>query len=123
MRTRPAIPRQNDPALAGFTSAVADLSDVWSSLMWLESRRPELIAIRRDIARWARETNQAVLETFGHGSVSDEVRVLLNGLPDCARGGGGDAGHDLLVSATGEALRLTTTARSIEASITGVAAP
>ncbi|HET6818190.1 MAG TPA: hypothetical protein VFH66_13275 [Mycobacteriales bacterium] len=86
MRTRirsagsDAITLDDDAAVVDFATSVSALSDVWSAMVWLQTTSPSLNSVRREIAAWARDTDAAIGEMFGRSVMSDEIRVLLDGM-------------------------------------------
>ena len=74
------ITLDDDLAVVDFATSLSALSDVWSAMVWLQTTSPGLNAIRRQIAGWARDTDAAIGEMFGRSVVSEEIRVLLDGM-------------------------------------------
>lgn len=101
------ITLDDDPIVVAFATSVSALSDVWSAMVWLQTTSPGLNAIRRDIARWARDTDAAIGELFGRSVMSDEIRVLLDGMAALVPRHVDGEERDLLVDAVAKAQRLT----------------
>lgn len=86
MRVRSRVPvddgitLDDDAAVVDFATSVSALSDVWSAMVWLQTTSPSLNAVRREIAAWARDTDAAIGELFGRSVMSEEIRVLLDGM-------------------------------------------
>src|SRR3954471_13533360 len=76
-----AIDLVEDDVVVGFSTSAAALADVWSSMVWLQTTSPTLNTARREIARWARDADEAIAEMFGRRVGSDEIRVLLEQMP------------------------------------------
>ena len=74
--------RHNDPLVTSCTESVKALADVWTSIVVLNSTDARVITVQREIARWAHDTNRLLTEKFGHGVVSDEIRVILVSIAD-----------------------------------------
>ena len=106
-----AITLDDDPIVVAFATSVSALSDVWSAMVWLQTTSPGLNAIRRDIARWARDTDAAIGEMFGRSVMSDEIRVLLDGMAALVPRQVDGEERDVLVDAVAKAQRLTTEGR------------
>jgi hypothetical protein len=109
---RNAITLDDDPIVVAFATSVAALSDVWSAMVWLQTTSPSLNAIRRDIARWARDTDAAIGEMFGDSVMSEEIRVVLDGMAALVPRHVSSDERDLLVDAVAKAQRLTDEGRA-----------
>lgn len=75
---------QADPLLASYVDGLHALAEVWTSMMWVTSTHANLLGARREIARWAQDTNRELTERFGLGVASEEVRVVLSAMADWA---------------------------------------
>ncbi|HET7312329.1 MAG TPA: hypothetical protein VFJ17_13490 [Mycobacteriales bacterium] len=113
------ITLDDDEAVVQFATSVSALSDVWSAMVWLQTTSPNLNSIRREIAAWARDTDAAIGEMFGRSVMSEEIRVLLDGMAallprrvDAEQG-------DLLAAFARSAQRLTEEGRSAIAHVIG----
>jgi len=109
----------DDPAVVTFTTSVAALSDVWSSMVWLQTTSPSLNAVRREIARWARDTDGALAERFGRSVGSEEIRVLLDSMPPLVPRQVDPADREMLDAAAAEAQQLTVFGREAIDDVTG----
>ena len=70
----------DDPATAYYVTSIRKLHDAWDAIVWVDTANVELIARRREIAAWARSANAEMVAAFGHGALSEEVRVMLTEL-------------------------------------------
>ena len=107
-----AITLDDDPIVVAFATSINALSDVWSAMVWLQTTSPSLNAIRRDIAKWARDTDAAIGEMFGRSVVSDEIRVLLDGMAALVPRQVDNDDRDVLADAVAKAQRLTEEGRA-----------
>ena len=114
-----AITLDDDPIVVAFATSVTALSDVWSAMVWLQTSSPSLNAIRREIARWARDTDAAIGELFGHSVMSDEIRVLLDGMAALVPRQVNSEERAVLVTAVAKSQRLTDEGRAAIASVIG----
>ena len=71
----------DDEVVVDFATSAAALADVWSSMVWLQTTSPTLNSVRREIAQWARDADEAIGEMFGRRVGSDEIRVMLEQMP------------------------------------------
>jgi hypothetical protein len=110
--TPDAITLDDDPIVVAFSTSITALSDVWSTMVWLQTTSPGLNAIRRDIAQWARDTDAAIGEIFGRSVLSDEIRVLLDGMAALLPRQIDNAQRDVLATAVAKAQRLTDEGRA-----------
>jgi len=113
------ITLDDDPVVVGFATSVAALSDVWSAMVWLQTTSPGLNSIRREIAQWARDTDAALGEMFGRSVMSDEIRVLLDGMAALVPRQVDTEERDVLLSAVAKAQRLTEQGRAAIAHVIG----
>ena len=112
--TEPAsgITLDDDPIVVAFSTSVSALSDVWSAMVWLQTTSPGLNSIRREIAQWARDTDAALGEMFGRSIMSDEIRVLLDGMGALVPRQVDTEERDVLADAVSKAQRLTEEGRA-----------
>jgi len=108
MRAPQVAQQTQDPAVDGFSDSIHALTEVWMSMMVLTTSNQHVIAERREIARWARNTNQSFMDTFGRATASEEIRVILDGLQGLIPKQLGDAGRGFLVEVATEARALAT---------------
>jgi hypothetical protein len=106
------ITLDDDPIVVAFSTSVSALSDVWSAMVWLQTTSPGLNSIRREIAQWARDTDAAMGEMFGRSVVSDEIRVLLDGMGALVPRQVDPEERDVLADAVAKAQRLTEEGRA-----------
>jgi hypothetical protein len=114
-----SITLDDDPIVVAFATSVAALSDVWSAMVWLQTTSPGLNAIRRDIAQWARDTDAAVGEMYGVSVMSDEIRVILDGMPALVPRRVQNDEREVLVDAVARAQRLTEEGRAAITRVVG----
>ena len=114
-----AITLDDDPIVVAFATSVTALSDVWSAMVWLQTTSPGLNAIRRDIAQWARDTDAAIGEMFGASVMSDEIRVILDGLAALVPRQVDNVERDVLAEAVAKSQRLTEEGRAAIARVIG----
>ena len=125
MRVRPKAQASNeirledDEVVVDFATSAAALADVWSSMVWLQSTSPTLNTVRREIAQWARDADEAIGEMFGHRVGSDEIRVMLEQMPAIVPRQVGPADRSWLEAAVVEARRLILDGRAAIAHVTG----
>jgi hypothetical protein len=112
MEPASGISLDDDPIVVAFSTSVSALSDVWSAMVWLQTTSPSLNAIRREIAQWARDTDAAMGEMFGRSVVSDEIRVLLDGMGALVPRQVDAEERDVLADAVAKAQRLTEEGRA-----------
>jgi|SRR3954451_3678537 len=79
--TETAVGLVDDDAVVSFATSAVALADVWSAMVWLQTTSPTLNTVRRQIAQWARDADEAMAEMFGRRVQSDEIRVLLEQMP------------------------------------------
>ena len=113
------ITLDDDPIVVAFSTSVSALSDVWSAMVWLQTTSPGLNSIRREIAQWARDTDAAMGELFGRSVVSDEIRVLLDGMGALVPRQVDTDERDVLADAVSKAQRLTEEGRAAIARVIG----
>ena len=106
------ITLDDDPIVVAFSTSVSALSDVWSAMVWLQTTSPGLNSIRREIAHWARDTDAALGEMFGRSIVSDEIRVLLDGMGALVPRQVDTDEREVLADAVSKAQRLTEEGRA-----------
>ena len=117
----PQVPQQRQaPAVEGFSDSIRALSEVWQSMIWLTTTSPGLHSIRREIAGWTRNTNEAFIDTFGKATASEEIRVILDGMPGCVPQRLGDAGRLFLAQVAAEARALAAQGAEAVASVSMV---
>jgi len=114
-----AITLDDDPVVVAFATSVTALSDVWSAMVWLQTTSPSLNAIRRDIAQWSRDTDAAIGEMFGTSVMSDEIRVILDGMAALVPRHVDTDQRDVLAAAVSKAQRLTEEGRAAIARVIG----
>jgi hypothetical protein len=128
MRVRSKIPAaatdsgihlDDDPAVVTFATSTAALTDVWSSMVWLQTTNPTLNTVRREIARWARDTDEGMAELFGRRVQSDEIRVLLEEMPALVPRQVDASDRDWLENVAAAAQRLTSEGRAAITRVTG----
>lgn len=113
----PNITQQvQDPAVDAYVAGIVELTDTWISMLWLTTMNPRIVTTRREIARWARNTNQEFMDTFGRATASEEIRVILDGLVSLLPKQLGDEGRALLTRITVEAQALAAEGREAVAS-------
>lgn len=117
MRGQNVTQQTQDSVVEEFADSIAALTDVWMSMMWLGSTNQRLNSTRREIARWARNANHSFVETFGRATVSEEIRVILDGLVTSVPKQLGDAGREFLRGLNVEARILTDEGREAVAEI------
>jgi hypothetical protein len=117
--TDSGIRLDDDAAVVTFTTSTAALTDVWSSMVWLQTTNPALNTVRRAIARWARDTDEAMAELFGHRVQSDEIRVLLEEMPALVPRQVEAIDRDWLETVAAEAQRLASEGRAAITHVTG----
>jgi hypothetical protein len=117
--TESGIQLVDDDAVVGFATSTAALADVWSSMVWLQTTSPTLNTVRREIARWAREADEAIAEMFGRRVASDEIRVLLEQMPAIVPRQVDATDHEWLEASTAEAQRLIAEGRAAINRVTG----
>src|SRR3954468_6499785 len=110
----------DDDAVVSFATSAAALADVWSAMGWLQTTSPPLDAARRDIARWARDTDEAFAEMFGRRVSSDEIRVLLEQMPALIPRRLNAMDEVWLAASAAEARRLTVEGRAAITQVTGL---
>jgi len=101
----------DDEAVVSFTTSVAALADVWSAMVWLQTTSPTFTQVRREIAKWARDTDAAIAELFGRSVQTEEVRLILEHVPALVPRQVSAADEDWLLAAAAEAQRLTADGR------------
>ena len=74
---RDVIVLPDDPASAYYVTSMQQLHEAWDAIVWVDTTNVELNARRREIAAWARAANAELIEAFGQGARSEEVRVML----------------------------------------------
>jgi hypothetical protein len=119
MEPASGITLDDDPIVVAFSTSVSALSDVWSAMVWLQTTSPGLNSIRREIAQWARDTDAAMGELFGRSVVSDEIRVLLDGMGALVPRQVDTDERDVLAAAVSKAQRLTEEGRAAIARVIG----
>src|SRR4051794_15352042 len=110
----------DDEAVIGFATSAAALADVWSSMVWLQTTSPTLNAVRRAIAEWTKDADEAIAEMFGRRVPSDEIRVLLEQMPALVPRQVDATDHEWLESSTEEARRLIAEGRAAITRVTGL---
>ena len=110
----------DDDVVVSFATSAAALADVWSAMVWLQTTSPTLNAARRDIARWARDTDEAIAEMFGRRVSSDEVRVLLEQMPALIPRRLNGRDEVWLAASAADARRLTVEGRAAITRVTGL---
>jgi hypothetical protein len=128
MRVRPktratttgtGIRLDDDDAVVNFATSAEALADVWSSMVWLQTTSPTLNAVRREIAQWTRDADEAIAEMFGRRVGSDEIRVLLEQMPALVPRQVDAIDHEWLEASAAEARRLTVEGRNAITRVTG----
>jgi hypothetical protein len=119
---RAVPPQTDDPAIEPLAAATAELAEAWASMVWLSSTDAELHRTRREIARWAYATNQSFVEAFDRCTVSEEIRVIIEGLAGCVPRHLDDDGRALVAAVTDNAQALAAAARAATTRVTGVPA-
>lgn len=109
----------DDSAVVTFATSTEALTDVWSSMVWLQTTSPTLNSVRREIARWARDTDEAIAELFGRRVQSEEIRVLLEEMPALVPRQVDATDRAWLETVAAEAQRLTAEGRAAIARVTG----
>ena len=117
MRATHVTQQAQDPAVDAYVAAIVELTDVWMSMIWLTTVNSRVVATRREIARWARNTNQEFMDTFGRATASEEIRVILDGLVSLVPKQLGDDGRALVRRITTEAQALASDGREAVALI------
>jgi len=110
----------DDDAVVSFATSTAALADVWSAMVWLQTTSPTLNAARREIARWAKDADEAIAEMYGRRVPSDEIRVLLEQMPALVPRQVDAVDHEWLEASTAEAQRLTVEGRAAITRVTGL---
>ena len=118
-RTPSEIRLDDDEVVVDFATSAAALADVWSSMVWLQTTSPTLNAVRREIAQWARDSDEAIGEMFGHRVASDEIRVMLEQMPALVPRQVSASDRAWLEAAVGDARRLILDGRAAIAHVTG----
>ena len=77
---REVIVLPDDPVTAYYITSMQELHEAWDAIVWVDTTNIELNARRREIATWARNTNAELVDAFGRGAASEEVRVMLSEL-------------------------------------------
>jgi len=113
------ISLDDDDLVVDFATSAAALADVWSSMVWLQTTSPTLNSVRRAIAQWAREADEAIGEMFGHRVGSDEIRVMLEQVPALVPRQVDATDRAWLEAAVGDARRLVLDGRAAIAYVTG----
>jgi Tfp pilus assembly protein PilN len=88
-------------------------------MVWLQTTSPTLNTVRREIARWARDTDEAMAELFGRRVKSDEIRVLLEEMPALVPRQVDATDRAWLETVSVEARRLTSEGRAAITHVTG----
>ena len=109
----------DDSAVVTFATSTAALTDVWSSMVWLQTTSPMLNSVRREIARWARDTDEAMAELFGRRVQSDEIRVLLEEMPALVPRQVDETDREWLENVAAQAQRLAAEGRAAISRVTG----
>ena len=109
----------DDEAVVTFATSTAALTDVWSSMVWLQTTSPTLNNVRREIARWARDTDEAIAEMFGRRVQSEEIRRLLEEMPALVPRQVEARDREWLETAAAQAQRLTAEGRAAISRVTG----
>ena len=109
----------DDPAVVTFATSTAALNDVWSSMVWLQTTSPTLNSVRREIARWARDTDEAMAELFGRRVQSDEIRRLLDEMPALVPRQVDETDREWLENVAAQAQRLAAEGRAAISRVTG----
>jgi hypothetical protein len=117
--TGATIRLDDDDAVVGFATSAAALADVWSSMVWLQTTSPTLNAVRREIARWARDADEGIAEMFGRRVSSDEIRVLIEEMPALIPRKVDAVDRAWLEASAAEAQRLTIEGRTAITRVTG----
>jgi len=119
---RAVPPQTDDPAIEPLTAATGELAEAWASMVWLTSTDAELHRTRREIARWAQATNQTFVAAFNRCTVSEEIRVIIEGMAGCVPRHLDEDGRALVASVTADAHALAAAARAVTSRVTGVPA-